>query len=84
MNKDINVMNKEKVRDIVYLIMAVFVSIIAVKLMIWLLPVILIVLLACYLYGSMKRTDKKDFYQESSSKNKKKKTIIIDSEDNEK
>ena len=72
-------MNKDNIRDIVYLILAIVVSIIAVKVFIWLLPVILIIILALYIYGKMK-TDKKDNVKRYS--NKSKKSIIIDREDN--
>ena len=72
-------MNKEDVKKIVYSLIAIFVAIILVKLFIWLLPVILILLLAYYLYTKM--TDKNKVNKKD---NKNKKIIIIDEEKGEK
>ena len=72
-------MNKEDVKKIVYSLIAIFVAIILVKLFIWLLPVILILLLAYYLYTKM--TDKNKLNKKD---NKNKKIIIIDEEKGDK
>lgn len=72
-------MDKEKLRDVIYIIVAVIFAIIAVKLFIWLLPIILIALLAYFVYKSMKR-DNDVSSEQSKSKSKKKKIIIIDEE----
>ncbi|MBQ6495071.1 MAG: hypothetical protein IJI49_03625 [Bacilli bacterium] len=72
-------MNKEDVKKIVYSLIAIFVAIILVKLFIWLLPVILILLLAYYLYTKM--TDKNKVNKKD---NKNKKIIIIDEEKGDK
>lgn len=72
-------MNKEDIKKIVYSIIAVLVAIILVKLFIWLLPVILIALLAYYIYTKMNNYSKIKT-NKNKSKNKNKKIIIIDEE----
>lgn len=69
-------MDKEKIREIVYILVAIVVAIIAVKLFIWLLPIVLIALLALYIYGSMKNRNK----SANVRKDKKKDITIIDEE----
>ena len=68
-------MDKELLRKIVYITIAIIVSIIAVKLFIWLLPVILIAFLALYIYSAMESKNNK-----KTKDNNKKKIIIIDEE----
>ena len=72
-------MNKEKLRDMVYIIVAILVSVIAIHLFIWLLPIILIACLAFYLYGIMKNKDRAEKEYEDN-KTKRKKIVIIDEE----
>ncbi len=76
-------MNREKVTNIIYIVVAVLVSMLVVALFIWLLPIILVLLLAGYLYSAMRKAK----YKRERSKrdtNQKKKILIIDevSEDN--
>ncbi len=73
-------MDREKLKDIVYIIVAVLVSIVAIKLFIWLLPIILIALFAIYLYAVMKNKDRKSKYYKEDNKTKRKKIVIIDEE----
>ena len=47
-------MNKEKIKEIIYIIIAIILSILAVKFMIWLLPVILVVMLSLIIYSNIK------------------------------
>lgn len=76
-------MNKEKVRDIIYLIIAILLSVVAVHLFIWLLPVILVLILTYYIYKSLKINKKfNNSNNKSNTTNNKKKIVIIDSEDN--
>ncbi len=70
-------MDKELLRKVVYITIAIIVSIIAVKLFIWLLPVILITLLALYIYSAMETNNNKN---KKTKDNNKKKIIIIDEE----
>ena len=72
-------MDKETLRDIIYIVIAIVFAIIAVKLFIWLLPIILIALLAYFVYKHLKK-DKNDSSEEQKNKTKKKKIIIIDEE----
>ena len=79
-------MDKEKLRDIIYILVAIIFSIMAVKLVIWLLPIIIIASLAYFIYKSMKKTETFDSYKKHNykkNKTKKKKIIIIDEENND-
>lgn len=69
-------MNKEKIKDIIYLIIAILLSYLAIRFMIWVLPFILVALLAYFIYEKLKTSDKKV----NSNKKKKKKIVIIDEE----
>ena len=72
-------MNKEDIKKIVYSVIAITISIILVKLFIWLLPVILILLIAYYLYTKMNDYSK-ERNKKSKTNKKNKKIIIIDEE----
>lgn len=78
-------MDKEKLRDIIYILVAIIFSIIAVKLVIWLLPIIIIGLLAYFIYKKMKTTNKINSYKKNEANKpiSKKKIIIIDEENND-
>ena len=69
-------MDKEKIKDIIYLIIAILLSYFAIHVMIWVLPFILVALLAYFIYEKLKTSDKKV----NSNKKKKKKIVIIDEE----
>ena len=69
-------MDKEKIKDIIYLIIAILLSYLAIRFMIWALPFILVALLAYFIYEKLKTSDKKV----NSNKKKKKKIVIIDEE----
>lgn len=69
-------MDKEKIKDIIYLIIAILLSYFAIHFMIWVLPFILVALLAYFIYEKLKTSDKKV----NSNKKKKKKIVIIDEE----
>lgn len=47
-------MNKEMIKEIIYIAIAIILSILAVKFMIWLLPVILVVMLSLIIYSNIK------------------------------
>lgn len=65
-------MNKESIKEILYIIIAITLGVLAVKFLIWLLPIILIGLCSHYIYKSIKKNKK------TVNKNKKKqKTIKI-------
>lgn len=66
-------MNKEKIKDIIYLIIAVLLSILAVRFMIWALPIILIAALAYVIYRFL--NVKKSENQSAKEQNKNIKVI---------
>ena len=69
-------MNKEKIKNIIYIVVAILLSYFAIHFMIWILPFILVALLAYFIYEKLKTSDKKV----NSNKKKKKKIVIIDEE----
>ena len=69
-------MDKEKIKDIIYLIIAILLSYFAIHFMIWVLPFILVALLAYFIYEKLKKSNK----NVNSNKKKKKKIVIIDEE----
>lgn len=69
-------MDKEKIKDIIYLIIAILLSYLAIRFMIWALPFILVALLAYFIYEKLKTSNK----NVNSNKKKKKKIVIIDEE----
>ena len=78
------------IRKILNIVVAVFFAVLAVKLFIWLLPIIIIVILANYIYKSIKNINFRQKDEEveeikrtktkNTSKTKNKKIIIIDEE----
>ena len=73
-------MNKEVVKEILYVLIAITLGFLAIKFLIWLLPVILIGLCSYYIYKSIKKNR-----NTNNKKTQKKKPIkIIDMvEDND-
>jgi len=71
-------MNKETIKEIMYILIAITLGIIAVKFVIWLLPIILIALCSYYIYKSIK----KNRSNPTGNKTKKKNIKIIDMEEN--
>ena len=67
-------MNKEAVKEILYILIAITLGVFVVKFLIWLLPVILIGLCSYYIYKSIKKNRK----DENKHKTKKKPVKIID------
>lgn len=77
-------MKEYQLKELIYLIIAIIIAVIAINILIWLLPIILIVILAYFIYSKMKHNRFKStmYDQKEKPKNNHKKTIIIDSEDN--
>ena len=78
-------MDRDKLRDIIYILVAIMFSVLAVKIVIWLLPVIIIALLAYFIYKKMKNVNIEDNNNTwerkgKTNKPKKNKRIIIDEE----
>ena len=70
-------MNKNIAKEIIHILIAITLSIFAVRFIIWLLPIILIVALSYYIYKYIKKDTRP-----TKNKNYKKKEIkIIDMED---
>ncbi len=70
-------MNRETIKEILYIIIAIALSVLAVKFIIWLLPVIIIIFLSLIIYINLKKDRKveKKVYEEPKSNNKKMKVI---------
>ena len=83
----------KSIREIIYIIVAILISVLAIKLFIWLLPIIIVLLLANYIYKKLKniniKTEKdtvetiKKSKTKNYTKSKTKKIIIIDEENND-
>ena len=85
-------MTEFNIRRLIHILIAVLLSILAVKLFIWLLPIIIVIILANYIYKMIKKIhinienddDKVENIKRSktrnTSKTKSKKIIIIDEE----
>ncbi len=68
-------MDKEKIKNIIYIVVAVLLSYLAIRFMLWALPFILVALLAYFIYEKLKTSNSN---KEENSKKKKKKIVIID------
>ena len=53
-------MNKDTIKEIIYIIISIILAILAVKFVIWLLPVILVALFSYLLYMNIKRNKKEE------------------------
>ena len=77
-------MDKDKLREIVYILISILFSILAIKLFIWLLPIILIIVLAYFIYKKIKniKVDNNPKWERATKEktNKNNKRIIIDEE----
>ena len=68
-------MNKEVIKEILYIVIAIILSYLAIRFVIWFLPVILVGLLAIFIYIEIKKSKYKNSVSKSSNKNKKMKVI---------
>ena len=53
-------MNKDTIKEIIYIIISIILAVLAVKFVIWLLPVILVALFSYILYMNIKRNKKEE------------------------
>ena len=53
-------MNKDTIKEIIYIIISIILAVFAVKFVIWLLPVILVALFSYLLYMNIKRNKKEE------------------------
>ena len=72
-------MNKETVKEIIYILIAIVLGIFSVKFVIWLLPVILMAVVAYLIYKSIKKNN----VNVGVNKNKKRNIKIIHDLDDE-
>lgn len=73
-------MNKEKIKEILYILMAIILGILTVKFVIWAFPIVLIAIISYYIYQKMKKIrQNKD--NGKPQNNKTKDIKIIDMED---
>ena len=73
-------MNKNLAKEIINILMAIVFSVLAVKFIFWLMPIILVLICSFYVYRWIKKTVKKE--EKKPTKNYKKKEIkIIDMEE---
>ncbi len=61
-------MNKEIFKEILYLIIAIIIGVIAVKFMIWLLPVVMVMIVAFFIYLSLRNRGNKNVKKEKNIK----------------
>ena len=74
-------MNKEVIKEIIYIIVAVILGVLAVKFVIWLLPIIIMGIVAYMIYKSIKK-NKVDVEVNKSNKKRPMKVIHdLDEED---
>ena len=69
-------MNKDIAKEIIYTVIAITLGILAVKFIIWLLPIILIALFSHYIYKSLKKHKKTTKERNNNKKNNKTIKII--------
>lgn len=78
-------MNKNLAKEIIHILMAIVFSILAVKFLFWLMPIILILICSYYIYKFIKKTiqkeEKKTTKTYNTKTNKKKEIKIIDMEE---
>ena len=53
-------MNKDTIKEIIYIIISIILAVLAVKFVIWLLPIILVALFSYLLYMNIKRNKKEE------------------------
>ncbi len=74
-------MNKEVIKEILYIAIAIILSYLAIKFVIWVLPVILVGLLALFIYISIKKDKYKKSNISKSTNSKKKMKVIHEFDD---
>ena len=78
-------MNKNLAKEIIHILMAIVFSILAVKFIFWLMPIILVLVCGHYIYKFIKKTIKKEENKPTKNyntkTNKKKEIKIIDMEE---
>lgn len=75
-------MNRNIIKDIIYILIAILFGILAVKFIIWLLPIIVIAILSYLIYKSIKRS-KVNVNVSTNNHNKHRKMKVIHELDDE-
>ena len=74
-------MNKEVIKEILYIAIAIILSYLAIRFVIWALPVILVGLLAIFIYISIKKDKYKNSNISKSTDKKKNMKVIHEFDD---
>ncbi len=74
-------MNKELIKEILYIAIAIILSYLAIRFVIWALPIILVGLLAIFIYISIKKDKYKNSNVSKSTDKKKKMKVIHEFDD---
>ncbi|MGM9881877.1 MAG: SND2/TMEM208 family protein [Bacilli bacterium] len=53
-------MNKNKIKDIIYIVIAIILSVLAFRFVIWLMPIIIVLILAYFIYKSLNKNSKQN------------------------
>ena len=69
-------MNKDTVKEMLHILLAIVLGIMAVRFVIWLLPVILIAICSYYIYKSIKKRIEPQKKEKTKKKNEKEIKII--------
>lgn len=76
-------MNKETIKEIIYILIAILLGVLAVKFVIWMLPIILIGIVSYLIYSSMKKNKNENVNTNTKTKNKGKNIKVIHDLDDE-
>ena len=76
-------MNKDVIKELLYILIAVLLGIMVIKFVIWLLPIILIAVLSYLIYSSMKKNTKEDIDISTNKKHKDRNIKVIHDLDDE-
>lgn len=79
-------MNRNVIKELIYILLAVIVGVLVVKFIIWLLPVILVAILAYMIYRAIKKNKNVNVYvnrNTNTNTNKKKPIKVIHDLDDE-
>ena len=77
-------MNKDVVKEILYILIAVLLGIMVIKFVIWLLPIILIAVVSYLIYSSMKKNKNENVDISTNKKHKDKNIKVIHDLDDDK
>lgn len=76
-------MNRNIIKELIYILLAVIVGVLVVKFVIWLLPVILIAFIAYLIYRAIKKNKNINVYVNKNTNKKKPMKVIHDLDDDD-